>query len=63
MDSKGFLKELKSQLEEDEKELSEVDRLIKTMKDAGENTAQLEATQRQLRSKIDRWKKAIDKNV
>ena len=63
MDSNSYLKDLKSQLEDDEKTLMDVDVLIKTMKDAGETTATLENQQRTIRAKIAKWTKAIDKNL
>jgi len=63
MDSNSYLKELKVQLEADERELSQVDVLIKTLKDAGESTADLENQQRKIKESITRWKNAISKNL
>lgn len=63
MDANEILKSFKKELDDDKKELGQVDILIKTAKDAGENTLALEQTQSKIKISIKRWEDAIMKNI
>lgn len=63
MASKDILKEYHAQLEADEKEILDVDLLLKTARDAGEPLADLENTQRTIKARIAKWKTALKANM
>ena len=63
MASKDILKEYHAQLEQDEKEILDVDLLLKTARDAGEPLAELENTQRIIKARIAKWKTALKANM
>ena len=63
MATKDILKEYLAQIERDEKELLDVDLLLKTARDAGEPLAELEQTQRTVKARIEKWKTALKANI
>lgn len=63
MDAKETLKAFNEELDADKKEFEQIDILLKTARAAGENVADLEQTQREIKAKIERWQKAIKANL
>lgn len=63
MATQDILKEYYAQLVRDEKELLDVDLLLKTARDAGEPLADLEQTQRAIKVRMDKWKTALKNNM
>lgn len=58
-----ILNMLKSRIDEAEKRLAELEELIETAKEAGEDVTELEISKNELKERILKWKTAIAKRM
>jgi len=59
----NVLEMLKSRIDEAEKRLAELEELIETAKEAGEDVTELEIRKNELKERILRWKEAVNKRL
>lgn len=59
MDAKEHLQSIKLQLDQDEKDLEQLDILIKVAEKAGENVLEQKRQQAQIRNRIKQWREAL----
>lgn len=63
MDANEILKEFKAELDEDIKELAQIEILIKVARAAQEPVQELEQKQREVKASMARWSKALEANI
>ena len=60
---KALLESLRKQLDEAEKALEELNVLIETAAEAGEDVSEMVIKRDELKTRIERWKAAIEKRL